>query len=45
MKNMIFASPFLLRRKTSIVYVPKLIASSSLLKMTLILSLEFFTVH
>jgi len=45
MKNVFFVSSSLLRRKTNIVYVPELIASSSLLKMTLILSIEFFTVH
>ena len=45
MKNMSFASSSLLRRKSNIVCVPKLIASSSLLSMTFILSLEFFTVH
>ena len=33
------------KKEDNVVCVPKLIASSSLLKMTLILSPEFFTVH
>jgi len=45
MKRMFSASSPLMRRMINIVYVPELIASSSLLKMTLNLSLEFFTVH
>jgi len=45
MKNMFFASSSLPRRKTNIVYGPELTATSSLLETTLILSLEFFTVH